>query len=87
MPTEITSAKLRKDFKRNFVDISSSRIKVKSASTTHRVRTFKVYNDLLPVKLGLYKKIKSNKKNDKDGEDNILVSTVTFNVKVPPLTP
>jgi two-component sensor histidine kinase len=84
LPSEITSTKLRKQFKRTFIDISSSRRKVYNSSSTHRVRTFKVYNDLLSTKLNLYKKIKSkrNSKTD-DDKDNILVSSVSFNFTVP----
>jgi hypothetical protein len=99
LPKNITSTKLKKSFKGSFINISSSRQKADADfTTTHRVRTKKLYDGMLAVTLELYEKSPNNSDDDQnddsksrkgsdddfsnDQDDNILVESINFNIQV-----
>jgi len=99
LPINITSTKLKKSFKGSFINISSSRQKANTDfTTTHRVRTKKLYDGMLAVTLELYEKSQNNSDDDSnddsksrkgsdddfstDQDDNILVESINFNIQV-----
>lgn len=70
LPENISSTKFKKNFKGSFVNISSSREKVDpDFSSTHRVRTKKIYDGLLAVTLELYEKTQNNSDDSNDDDD------------------
>jgi hypothetical protein len=74
LPENISSTKFKKNFKGSFVNISSSREKVDpDFSSTHRVRTKKIYDGLLAVTLELYEKAQNNSDDSNDDDEKSLV--------------